>query len=79
MTSLLTFGVVFYISYVYITVYCRIINDRWVVDGSKGISPAVFEGGLFITFPFLIYWSLLVLVFGDKGRVDQLMIQKIYR
>jgi hypothetical protein len=55
---------------VYITVYCRIINDRWVVDGSKGINPAVFEGGLFITFPFLIYWSLLVLVFGDKGRVD---------
>jgi hypothetical protein len=79
LTSLLTFGVVSYISYVYLTVFCRIINNRWIVDGSKGISPAVFQGALFTLFPFLIFWSLLVLVFGDNGRVNQLMIQKIYR
>ena len=30
-------------------------------------------------FPFLIFWSLLVLVCGDNGRVDQVLIQKVYR
>jgi hypothetical protein len=78
-TSLFTFGLVSYISYVYLAVYCKILTNRWEIAGSHLVNPAHIQGGIFVIFPFLIFWALLELIFGDKGYVNKKLLSKIYK
>ena len=49
-------------------------------EGGAQVIPASIytEGGIFLMFPFLIFWSLVAIVCGDPGFVDKKKITKIY-
>jgi hypothetical protein len=74
LTSLLTVGVVGFISYVYLTVYLPILNMRYNFNGQVGINKAHVAGAIFIIFPFMIYWVLAQIVLSDPGYVTKKMI-----
>jgi len=70
-TSLLTVGVVGFVSYIYITVYVPALIEL------NQATKAYIVGSIFVIFPTLIFWVLIRIVCGDPGHVTTKLIDKI--
>ena len=70
-TSLLTVGVVYYITMIYYTVYIPSLNELGET------SDANFHSIVFAFFPVLIYWVLIQIICSDPGHVTPKLIDKI--
>lgn len=79
LTSLLTVGVVGYISYVYLLTYIPLLY-LYVEHGLHGYSniTVTLRAIFFIIWPVMIFWTLGAIVCGDAGVIDKKFIEKLY-
>ena len=72
LTSLLTVAVVGYISYVYLFTYLPLIY-MYAEHDVHGYSKftVTLRAIFFIIWPFMIFWTLGAIVFGDAGVIDK--------
>ena len=78
LTSLLTVGVVSYISYAYLTVYLPLLNSQAQAN-YQDVNWAYIFGIIFIPMPIYIFVSLGSIVFSDPGAMDKKKQNKILR
>jgi len=86
LSSLLTVGVVGYITYAYINSYlpCLVRNDpanakhfdgKQILDHNFTVSFSIYlKGAIFVLFPIFIHWALFAICCGDPGHVNKKMI-----
>jgi hypothetical protein len=65
-TSLLTIGLVSYISHTYLWLYAPFLESN-------------VQGIFFVPFPILIFGALAQILCGDPGRVTKQMVRKLYQ
>ena len=79
LTSLMTVGVVGYISKTYVLDYVPLLY-KMVEHGAHGYSSfgVTLRLIVFVFWPFMIFWTLAAIVFGDPGVIDKKFIDKLY-
>ena len=72
LTSLMTVGVVSYISYAYLYSFIPVLSERHKLDNQydkehSGIDTSIILWIFFVPYPVLIFWALIAIVCGDPG------------